>query len=90
LEQKQELGARGNQTMWNTQHPTPNLEQSEKLKSSYRALLSAHEAQEFGANLVNSAFVGLALLMEDGGDLGAGFKARLGLLLNLNIDHLFQ
>jgi hypothetical protein len=54
------------------------------------ALLRTHQAEEFGADLVDPAFVGFAFLMQDGGDLGGGFKTSFGLLLNLDVDHFFQ
>jgi hypothetical protein len=54
------------------------------------ALLRTHQAEEFGADLVETTFVGFAFLVENGGDFGAGFDARLGLLLDLDVDHFFQ
>jgi len=53
-------------------------------------LLRAHQTDEFGADLVETTFVGFAFLVEDGGDFGTRFDTRLGLLLNLDIDHFFQ
>ena len=53
-------------------------------------LLRAHQTEEFGADLIDAAFVGLAFLMQDSGDLGTGLETRLRLLLDLDIDHFFQ
>jgi hypothetical protein len=55
-----------------------------------RQLLRGHQAQKFGADLIDAAFIGLAFLMQDGGDLRARLEMRLGLLLDLDINHFLQ
>jgi hypothetical protein len=58
--------------------------------SIQRALRRAHQAEEFGADLVEAAFVSFAFLVEDGGNFGSRFEMRLSLLLDFDIDHFFQ
>jgi hypothetical protein len=53
-------------------------------------LLGAHKTEKFGADLVNATFIGLAFLLENGGDFGTEFEMRFGLLLDFDVDHFFQ
>lgn len=55
-----------------------------------KALLRAHQAQQFGANLIDAALVGFAFLMQHSGDLRGRLETSLGLLLNLDINHFLQ
>src|SRR3569833_1389581 len=85
-----------------TNVPTPNAKPRRKIYSGSRwdwrqnrranpaKLLRAHQTQEFGANLVEAAFVGFTFLMKDSSDFGGSFQARLGMLLDLNVHHFFQ
>jgi hypothetical protein len=55
-----------------------------------RYRLRREYSYKLGADLVQSAAVGFAFLMEDGGDFRRGLHVGFRLLLYFDVDHFFQ